>query len=54
KAKEMVLAGRGASDTDTLACEGNVWRTLYIPSRNHQGSVKVNTPGNPDPAVKKG
>ena len=52
--KKLGLANHGATATTNLAFGGNDWKTLYFTSRNHLGSVNVNIPGNPVPAVKKG
>jgi len=52
--KKLGIIQHGASATTNLAFGGDDWKTLYFTSRNHLGSVKVNIPGNPVPAVKKG
>ena len=52
--KKLGLVNHGATATTNLAFGGNDWKTLYFTSRNHLGSVNVNIPGNPVPAVKKG
>ena len=51
--KKLGIIRHGASATTKLAFGGDDWKTLYFTSRNHLGSVKVNIPGNPVPAVKK-
>ena len=51
--KKLGIIRHGASATTNLAFGGDDWKTLYFTSRNHLGSVKVNIPGNPVPAVKK-
>ena len=52
--KKLGMINHGATATTNLAFGGDDWKTLYFTSRNHLGSVKVNIPGNPVPAVKKG
>ena len=52
--KRLGIIKHGATATTNLAFGGDDWKTLYFTSRNHLGSVKVNIPGNPVPAVKKG
>ena len=52
--KKLGMVNHGATATTNLAFGGDDWKTLYFTSRNHLGSVKVNIPGNPVPAVKKG
>ena len=52
--KKLGVINHGASATTNLAFGGGGWKTLYFTSRNHLGSVNVNIPGNPVPAVKKG
>ena len=52
--KKLGMINHGATTTTNLAFGGDDWKTLYFTSRNHLGSVKVNIPGNPVPAVKKG
>ena len=51
--KKLGIIRHGPSATTNLAFGGDDWKTLYFTSRNHLGSVKVNIPGNPVPAVKK-
>ena len=51
--KKLGRIVHGATATTNLAFGGDDWKTLYFTSRNHLGSVKVNIPGNPVPAVKK-
>ncbi len=51
--KKLGMINHGATATTNLAFGGDDWKTLYFTSRNHLGSVKVNIPGNPVPAVKK-
>ena len=52
--KKLGRIVHGATATTNLAFGGDDWKTLYFTSRNQLGSVKVNIPGNPVPAVKKG
>ena len=52
--KKLGMINHGATATTNLAFGGDDWKTLYFTSRNHLGSVNVNIPGNPVPAVKKG
>ncbi|MCH9016174.1 MAG: SMP-30/gluconolactonase/LRE family protein [Chloroflexi bacterium] len=52
--KKLGRIVHGATATTNLAFGGDDWKTLYFTSRNHLGSVNVNIPGNPVPAVKKG
>jgi len=52
--KKLGMINHGANATTNLAFGGDDWKTLYFTSRNHLGSVRVNIPGNPVPAVKKG
>ena len=52
--KKLGMINHGAPATTNLAFGGDDWKTLYFTSRNHLGSVKVNIPGNPVPAVKRG
>ena len=43
----------GAPATTNLAFGGDDWKTIYLTSRNHLGSVKVKIPGVPVPVVAK-
>ena len=52
--KKLGIIKHSATATTNLAFGGDDWKTLYFTSRNHLGSVKVNIPGNPVPAVKQG
>ena len=51
--KKLGIIDHGYTATTNLAFGGDDWKTLYFTSRNQLGSVKVNIPGNPIPAVKK-
>ncbi|MEC7747469.1 MAG: SMP-30/gluconolactonase/LRE family protein [Chloroflexota bacterium] len=51
--KKLGLIKHGYTATTNLAFGGDDWKTLYFTSRNQLGSIKVNIPGNPVPAVKK-
>ena len=50
--KKLGRVNHGATAATNLAFGGDDWKTLYFTSRNHLGSVNVNIPGNPVPAVK--
>jgi gluconolactonase len=51
--KKLGIIRHGYTATTNLAFGGDDWKTLYFTSRNQLGSVRVNIPGNPVPAVKK-
>ena len=47
--KKLGRIVHGAPATTNLAFGGDDWRTLYVTSRNHLGSVKLKIPGIPVP-----
>ena len=51
--KKLGIIRHGYTATTNLAFGGDDWKTLFFTSRNQLGSVRVNIPGNPVPAVKK-
>jgi gluconolactonase len=51
--KKLGRIVHGAPATTNIGFGGDDWKTLYVTSRNHLGSVKVKIPGVPVPVGKK-
>jgi gluconolactonase len=51
--KKLGRIVHGAPATTNIGFGGDDWKTLYVTSRNHLGSVKVKVPGIPVPVAKK-
>jgi gluconolactonase len=51
--KKLGRIVHGAPATTNLAFGGDDWKTIYVTSRNHLGSVKVKIPGVPVPVAAK-
>lgn len=51
--KKLGRIVHGAPATTNLAFGGDDWKTIYLTSRNHLGSVKVKIPGVPVPVTAK-
>jgi len=51
--KKLGRIVHGAPATTNVGFGGDDWKTLYVTSRNHLGSVKVKIPGIPVPVGKK-